>query len=292
MINGFINLNKPSGISSNKALGILKHIFKTQNIVVKIGHMGTLDPLATGVLPVALGRATRLFDYSLDKIKVYEAEFLFGAESDSLDIDSEVMFHNIEEIDIERLSEAIKSQIGIIEQIPPMYSAKSINGVRAYKLARKGIKIDLASKKIHVYDIFLMEKTGRNKFKMRIKCSSGTYVRSLGRDIAEKLGTTAVMCSLVRTENGVFDLSSSINLKSLEENPSDILNNIIPMDKFLNIFPSVDITTNEKQRLLNGIRINIDNKTKGFSAVRYNGEYIGIGTNDDNEKFYIKTWLL
>lgn len=292
MVNGFINLNKPSGITSNKALGILKHVFKTQNIDLKVGHMGTLDPLATGVLPIALGRATRLFDYSLDKIKVYEAEFLFGAESDSLDIDTEITFHDIEEIDVDRLNDAIKSQIGVIEQIPPMYSAKSINGIRAYKLARQGINLDLKPKKIHIYNITLIEKTGKNKFKMQIECGAGTYIRSLGRDIAEKLGTTAVMCSLIRTKSGVFDLTSCVDLKSLEENPCDILNKVIPIERFLEVFPLTDITTDEKQKLLNGIRIPINPTIDGFCAVRCNGDYIGIGKNDDNGNFYIKTWLL
>ena len=292
MTNGFLCVNKPSSISSNKVLGILKYNLRKIGFNDKIGHMGTLDPLATGVLPVCLGRATRLFDYSLDKIKVYEATFLFGASSDTLDVDGDVIldpnFTMPSEYDIRA---ALNTQIGSIEQIPPMYSAKSINGVRAYTLARKGVDVELQPKRVVIHDIRLLE-THDNEIRVEITCGGGTYVRSIGRDVAKHLGTTAVMTSLIRKQSGVFSLDNSITLREIEENPSVVEDRIIPISAFLSDYPAIKVTEEQKKKLLNGIRLASVCEQNVLTALYCEDELLGIATTDEEGKTFVKTWLL
>ena len=191
---GFVNVNKPSGISSSKVVSICKKIFNTK----KIGHMGTLDPLAEGVLPIAIGKATRMFDYFLDKHKEYVAEFTFGMTTDTLDAEGNI----IEKCDYiptkEKIIEILPSLIGVIDQIPPQYSAKKVNGRCAYDLARAGQIVDLKPKRIEIYDIKLLEVKD-NKFTFLIECSGGTYIRSIARDIATLVNSKAYMSKLIRT---------------------------------------------------------------------------------------------
>ena len=292
MINGFININKPASISSNKVLGILKYNLRKIGINEKIGHFGTLDPLATGVLPVALGRATRLFDYSLDKVKVYIAEFIFGAKSESLDTDTEVIFDESYTIpNISDIEKAFKNQIGEIDQIPPKFSAKSVNGERAYKLARKGEDVALPAKKIKIYNIDILD-VKFNVVSVKIECGGGTYVRAIGRDAASFLNTDAVMTKLERVESGKFSLKNSVSLYEIEQDPKIILDKIIPIDEFLIDFPKVNVKTEEKKALLDGKRISGIISEKGNYSMYCENVPIGIADIDDNKLTYVKTWLL
>lgn len=289
-MNGFINLNKHKGITSNKILGILKYHLRQMGFNDKIGHMGTLDPMAEGVLPVAIGRATRLFDYSLNKIKKYKAEFVLGASSDSLDTDTAVTYDQSFTMPSEEIVQsAIRTQIGEIDQIPPIYSAKSVHGVRAYKLARAGEAVVLQPKKVRIFDIVLAEISG-NTIKTEITCSGGTYVRSIGRDIAAYLNTTAVMSALIRVKSGIFDVNNSISLKEIENNPQVVLQKIIPMEAFAEDFPHVSITETEKKDLLNGKVVFPKEKSMEMTAFFCEGNLIGMGTRSDS--IHIKTWLL
>lgn len=295
MINGFLCINKPSSISSNKVLGVLKYNLRKIGITEKIGHMGTLDPLATGVLPVCLGRATRLFDYSLDKTKKYDATFFLGASSESLDTDTPVSYDTTYVAPKnEEILKAIGKLIGEQMQVPPAYSAKSINGVRAYTLARKGLNVELNPKKIRIDDIRLLDRK-ENTIRVEIVCGGGTYVRAIGRDIAAELGTSAVMTTLVRTESGKFTLDNSITLHEVEEEPTRIVDKIIPIDRFLSDFIRIDISEQDQKRLLNGIHICFFSETipsDSFFAVYSDNTPVGIGTRDGIGKMYIKTWLL
>ena len=204
MLNGFINLYKEKGISSNKALSILKFHLIQNNIFTKAGHFGTLDPEAEGVLPVALGRATRLFDYTIHKKKVYRTSFLFGKETDTLDLAGEVIKEEAVSITKEDILDVLYKFIGNIPQVPPKYSAKSIGGKRAYALARKGIEFSLKPKLVEVFSIDILSQIDKNHFEFRIVCGGGAYIRALARDIAKELGTVAVTTSIIREASGIL----------------------------------------------------------------------------------------
>lgn len=292
MISGFINLYKPSGISSNKALGIVKAVLRNYGIEEKIGHFGTLDPLASGVLPLALGRATRLFDYSLDKIKEYHATFIFGAISDSLDLGTEVKYDSAVNVNINDVKASIKDNIGEINQVPPMYSAKSVAGVRAYKIARMGGEIELKPKKIIIYDIVDVKEEGRNTFSMKIVCGGGTYVRAIGRDIAKSLGTTAVMSNLIRTKSGKFDIENAITLEFIKSQNFDIKDIILPCDLVLNYFERIVISEKQKKKILNGVKISVEEANYVNCTVYDMSEnLLGIGEIGNGE-MRLKTWLI
>ena len=208
-MSGFININKASGVSSAREVAIIKKLTGTP-----CGHMGTLDPMASGVLPVAIGKAARLFDFFLDKHKKYSATFRFGVDSDTLDTTGEIVENAGLVPEYAAVSEVLPQFTGEIMQLPPKYSAKNIGGRRGYELARAGVEFELKPKKVTVYSITLTGRSG-NEFTFDIECGGGTYIRSLARDIAVKLGTRAVMSALVRTQSGIFTIKNAVETSAL-----------------------------------------------------------------------------
>ncbi|MDE6273751.1 MAG: tRNA pseudouridine(55) synthase TruB, partial [Clostridiales bacterium] len=196
---GFFNLFKQEGISSTALVNRMKRLTHTP-----CGHMGTLDPLAEGVLPVGVGRATRLFEYFLKKRKRYTARFVFGKTTETLDRESQPIGEGRVPSE-EEIRCVLGGFIGTIDQVPPAYSAKSVNGKRSYDLARAGKTVKLPPKKVEIISLDLIGQTGVNEFEFDIVCGGGTYIRSLARDIAASLGTLAYMTKLTRTGSGVFD---------------------------------------------------------------------------------------
>ena len=174
-MNGFINIFKPSGITSAYALTKIKKAFKGE----KIGHMGTLDPLASGVLPVGIGKCNRLFNYLLDKDKVYKAEFTFGYETDTLDSDGKIIQESKVVPSKEEILKVLPSLVGEVMQIPPSYSAKNVDGKRSYQLARQGIQVELPPKKVVISKIELDDVISDKTFAFTIYCKGGTYIRSI-----------------------------------------------------------------------------------------------------------------
>ncbi len=288
MYNGFINLNKPSGDSSNKALFSIKRILRNLDKDTKVGHLGTLDPLACGVLPVSLGRATRLFEYCLKKSKRYRAEFTFGVTSDSLDLGTELIPVSGENVTLDTINSVLPDFIGSFAQVPPMYSAKSIGGVRAYKMARKGQSIDLPAKRIEVFDIQCVAQTGENSYQFVIECGSGTYIRSLARDIGSAVGSSAVMSYLCRERSGIFELNKAISPDTLTD--QTLISSLIPMECVLSDLPKYYLKDKEMV-ILNGIHICIDNP-QTTAIYLDDGTLVGIGEQDENGMTYIKTRLL
>lgn len=286
MLSGFININKKSGLSSNKVLSILKYRLKQNNIKTKVGHFGTLDPIAEGVLPVALGRATRLFDYSLEKIKVYDAVFEFGVETDTLDNTGTVLSYGRKNVTAEEIKAVIPELVGSIEQVPPSYSAKSVGGVRAYDLARKGKEFVLPPKKVEIYSIELLDKIDDGAFSFRIRCGGGTYIRSIIRDMAAKLGTVGIMSKLTRIQSGNFTIDSAYDVDELD----DIENKILPIEFLTDGFNRYDLTEREYSKVKNGVPVECRDKD-GFVATYYENDLLGIGEISDG-KIHIKTWLL
>ena len=225
MTTGFINVNKPSGAPSSAAVNKIKKLLHTP-----CGHMGTLDPLASGVLPVGVGNAARLFDYFLSKKKVYLAEFTFGVTSDTLDSEGQLEYKG-ERPKREDILDVIPSLIGEVDQIPPRYSAKCVNGKRGYQLAREGKEFTLAPKRVLIESISLCEEKGEGRFTFEIVCGGGTYIRSIARDMGEKMGTFAIMSALRRTQSGVFTIENSVPQNDLTE--ENIESFLIPTDSIL-----------------------------------------------------------
>ena len=274
---GFLNIYKPSGITSNKVVQKIKKKFHIE----KIGHMGTLDPLACGVLPIAVGKATRLFDYSLEKKKRYIAIFDFGYTTDTLDIEGIKTNECSILPTLEQIKSAISKLIGDIDQIPPLYSAKVVNGRRAYDLAREGVEFELKPKKITIYDIQIIEQISEYQYKFDIECSSGTYIRAIARDIAELCGTYGCMSFLERTQTGVFKKESAIILDDLLDKDSCEEYLISPNNAFDN-FDTYIVDDKTKIDLLNGKRpkINAFNKP---TFILNNNELLGIARINSNE---------
>lgn len=266
---GFLNVYKPSGITSNDVVQRLKRKFH----INKIGHMGTLDPMACGVLPIAIGKATRLFDYSLDKTKTYVAVFDFGYTTDTLDSTGNETARDDRIIEKEDILKLLPNLIGDIDQIPPLFSAKNVNGKRAYDLARAGVEFELKPKKVSIYKIELLEKVGKNRYKFLIQCSSGTYIRAIARDMASAMGTLGSMSYLERTETGVFSLDTSIELNTiLDGKIEDYL--MSPIDAFPN-FDVHRINDKELCDVLNGKLVPCDAFEKDTFIV-YDDKVVGV----------------
>ena len=212
--NAILLVNKERGISSNKVVNKVKFLLNAS----KTGHLGTLDVLGEGVLPVTINKATKLFDYFLEKDKEYITVFKFGQTSPTLDLEGELTKEdeslNLQEKDVKKV---LSKFIGKQNQMPPQFSAKKINGKKAYQLAREGKEANLLAKEISIYNLELLEKTDKNTFKFKVLCSSGTYIRSLCRDIATELSTCGVMQSIIRTKCGEFQLKNSYSLKEIEK---------------------------------------------------------------------------
>ena len=264
---GFFNVDKPSGLVSSTVVNKLKWLTGAP-----CGHMGTLDPLASGVLPVGVGNAARLFDYFLEKEKEYVAEFTFGVDSDTLDSTGNLVYGGHVPTESE-ISAVLPTFFGDIMQIPPKYSAKNVNGKRGYELARAGVEFELAPKKVHIYGMELLGKSEdkENTYRIKIRCGGGTYIRSLARDIAAALGTKAVMSSLLRTQSGCFYLDKAIPFSLLESDPP-----IEELEKYLiptaSVLPFEDLLLNEKQtvKILQGQQVRVE-QANGLYKL-YDGE--------------------
>ena len=280
---GFLNVYKPTGLTSQAVVSKIKKKFN----INKIGHMGTLDPLACGVLPIAIGKATRLFDYSLKKDKVYKVIFEFGYTTDSLDSDGNITIQNGRVPTTEEIKSTITKMIGKCNQLPPNFSAKRVNGYRAYELARKGIDFELKPKEIEIYSFDFLNKVGDNGYEFLIKCSSGTYIRSIGRDLGESLGTVACMRFLERVETGVFNKDNAIKLDDLLV--SEIDKHIIsPLQVFTN-FDKINIDDNTYKDLLNGKVIKCDT-IKNDTFIICNNNLIGVA-KQNYEYLKLSTYL-
>lgn len=260
---GFINIFKEEGVSSAFVTNRVKWLCRTP-----AGHMGTLDPLASGVLPVGVGNATRLFDYFSGKTKIYTARFRFGVTTDTLDREGELIVGgrvpSAEEINL-----VLPSLTGEIEQIPPKYSAKSVNGKRGYELARAGEEFSLPAKKVRVENFRLLEQTGEDEFSFEIVCGGGTYIRALARDLAKVLGTNGYMSALTRNQSGVFTEATAVRLDTLtRENVEEYL---IPTESVLP-YPKLEEVDG---RIFNGIGVPCS-RADGLYKLYLNGAFYGL----------------
>ena len=248
-MNGVLNIFKPKGMSSFDAVRVVKKVAGTG----KVGHTGTLDPEATGVLPICIGRATKIIDYIMDSEKVYEVTLKLGIRTTTYDLEGEVL----EERDPSHLTEeeilnSINSFKGEYSQIPPMYSALKQNGVRLYELARKGIEVERKGRSINIHNLEDI-KINNPYISMKVTCSKGTYIRSLCYDIGEKLGVFATMTQLNRAKTSVFSQEKSININELtKENINDY---ILSMEEALEKYDKIVVNKKYVKLLVNGVRV-------------------------------------
>lgn len=279
-MDGILNIYKTTGITSFDVVRMVRKLSKMK----KVGHTGTLDPLATGVLPICLGKATKLVDYIMDDFKVYDTILKLGVTSDTYDKEGTITEVNDVKISEEEILKVINSFIGVIDQVPPMYSALKVGGKRLYDLARKGIEIERDSRKITIYDIAITEiKIPYVHFK--VKCSKGTYIRSLCNDIGLKLECGALMWNLERTATGSFTKENSISIEDLtEENLED---HLISMDTALQRYKEIYFNEDLEKLLINGVTIknpllisNIPDKELCRIYLK-NKKFIGIGMKNE-----------
>lgn len=281
---GVLNIDKPKGMTSSDVVVKVRKLLGTK----AIGHFGTLDPMGEGVLLMGVGKATRLFDLMLEKDKVYEAEFIFGLETDTLDTDGNILSSDGKVPALDEIISVLPQYIGTQMQMPPAYSAKSINGKRAYELAREGKSVDLRPCEIEIFGLDAAATEAENRFKITLHCSSGTYVRSFGRDLAAKLGTVAAMSSIRRTRCGRFSSEDSVSLKKLEKLKEKAL---IPVDKALDFLPRVDIDESLYKDICNGFKP----ESRGVKYDKFllycKGELFGIAKINSADRMEITSYL-
>lgn len=274
MLDGVLIIDKPSGITSHDVVAKVRKALKTK----KVGHTGTLDPLATGVLVVCVEKATKLVNYLTCDEKIYEVEMKLGIKTDTGDITGNIIDEDTNyNVTIKEANEVIKSFVGKQKQIPPMYSAIKVNGQKLYELARKGIEIEREPRDIEIFDIYNIEVN--NEFiKYTVHCSKGTYVRSLCEDIAQRLGTIGVMTKLRRIKSGQFEIENAIKIDDISEEK------IISMEKLFD--KEINVQKNLKE-LLNGMKIAIQNPDGLYKL--YTDRFIGIGKIEGN---YLKREII
>lgn len=284
-MNGVVNVLKPTGLTSRDLATDVGRIFSTK----KTGHTGTLDPGASGVLPVCLGKATRLFDFLLDKEKEYIAGIAFGIETDTQDAYGKIVGRIDCDVSAGQLSAVLPEFSGEFDQTAPGYSALNVNGQKMYKIARAGGEIPQKIRSITVSSIELVDKPAKNSFLIRLRCSKGTYLRTICHDIGKKLGVCAHMSFLLRTASGGFALDGAWTLEELRElEKEERLNEAVtPMDQAVGHIRRIELSGLSGQeyiRLINGADIELPacNAAEDGDALLFCGGFIGIGRIKEN----------
>ena len=286
-MDGIILINKEKNCTSNNVVNKVKHILNE-----KTGHIGTLDPNATGLLPILVGKGTKLSQYLINHDKEYEVELKLGIKTDTADLEGKI----IEEKEVadnllekEKVLDVLNGFIGKQKQVPPMYSAIKVNGKKLYEYARKNVQIELEAREIEIYEIKLGTINQKeNRITFTVHCSKGTYIRSLCEDIAQRLGTIGYMKELNRTKVGIFNIENSISVEELEQNknnPEELNKYIIPIERiFINIYGNNNcISLNDRKLGLfsNGVKLTYGLSEGLYRIYNSKGVFIGIGSVKD-----------
>ncbi len=264
---GFVNIIKPTGESSSDVVCKVKRILG----IKKVGHLGTLDPAASGVLPVAVGKATKFFDFFLSKDKEYVAVVKFGVETDTLDSFGQIINTSQKIVNHAEIEGVLDEFRGKITQIPPKYSAIKINGKKACDLAREGKDVQIKSREIEVYDLQILDQIEENVFRFKVHCTAGTYIRTLFSDVAKRLGTVSTTMVIIRTKSGLFDINSAITINQLESAKS-----ITSIGDIFKDFRVVYVDDKQViKKLINGVKLykndlKINEKNKFFIMIENN----------------------
>ena len=286
-MDGIVLINKAKNCTSNNVVNKVKHILNE-----KTGHIGTLDPNATGLLPILVGKGTKLSQYLINHDKEYEVVLKLGIKTDTADLEGKI----IEEKEVadnllekEKVLDVLNGFIGKQKQVPPMYSAIKVNGKKLYEYARKNVQIELEAREIEIYEIKLGTINQKeNTITFTVHCSKGTYIRSLCEDIAQRLGTIGYMKELNRTKVGIFNIENSISVEELEQNknnPEELNKYIIPIERiFINIYGNNNcISLNDRKLGLfsNGVKLTYGLSEGLYRIYNSKGVFIGIGSVKD-----------
>ena len=262
--NGIINIFKEKGFTSHDVVAKMRGILKQK----KIGHSGTLDPDATGVLPILLGNATVLSDMLTDKSKEYEAVMLLGVSTDTQDITGKILEkRDTSNLNKDTVKEVILSFLGEYMQLPPMYSALKVGGKKLVDLAREGKEVKREPRAVYIFDINIMD-ISLPKVKFKAKVSKGTYIRTLCHDIGEKLSVGGCMESLIRTRVDRFYINDAITLKQVEENRECIKKNILSVEEYFSFLPKINTSPEFDKYLHNGNKLKLDKKPENSELYR------------------------
>lgn len=280
---GFLNIYKPVGMTSHDVVAVLRRVTK----IKQIGHTGTLDPFAEGVLPVCIGKATRLIEYLQDD-KEYLATIQFGASTNTFDLDGEKTFTSDKKVKKEEIIEALKSFEGEISQLPPIFSAIKVKGKKLYEYARKGEEVEIQPRKVFIENIELNSFDEESQqAQVLIKCSKGTYIRSIANDLGEKLGCGGYLVKLVRTQAGNFRVENSIQLDGIDVE-NNLLNPLDVMD-----LPKISVNDEDLARIKNGMPIlKKCDKIGNFVILVYNDVEICAVGIADGDKIKLKKVFL
>lgn len=297
MINGIINVYKEKGYTSHDVVAKMRGILK----IKKIGHTGTLDPEAEGVLPICIGKATKVVDLIVDKDKVYETVMKLGIVTDTQDMTGNVIRSSPVNVNLHQIKNAAERFLGGYEQIPPMYSAVKVNGRKLYELARQGKEIERKARKVLIHSIEVLDyNQNEQEVNLRVHCGKGTYIRTLLYDIGEILGCGGAMKSLLRTRVGDFDISDALFLNEIEEyvRNGKIIQHIVSVDEMFSSYPKVVMDSKYDKTVYNGNTFTInqmasvsklpDNPDEAFLVRVYdsNGVFIGIYRYEPDAKKY------
>ena len=276
-MDGIIIINKEKGYTSNDVVQIVKKLFKE-----KVGHTGTLDPMATGVLPLLIGKGTHLSKYLINHDKIYKATLKLGQKMDTGDIEGKVVEEKevtLQMLEEDYINDILNSFIGEQIQTPPIYSAIKVKGKKLYEYARNGQEIEIPTRKITIYKMELIEiNTETKEIKLEVSCSKGTYIRTLCEDIAKKIGTVGYMSDLNRIQVGNFNIQSAIKIDDLK---IDSLKNFISIEDFFKENSKIILDSNDITRFLNGAKL-LNEKQNGLYCIyNTNNDFIGVGTVKD-----------
>lgn len=288
-MDGVILINKEKNCTSANVVSKVKHILNK-----KVGHTGTLDPNATGLLPILIGKGTKLSYYLINHDKEYEVTLKLGEKTETADTEGKVIEEkpvSEEMINKNNVEKVLTSFLGEQEQIPPMYSAIKVKGKKLYEYARKNIHIDLKPRKIKIYDIVLNKIDVENKLILfKVQCSKGTYIRSLCEDIANRLGTVGYMKELNRTKVGIFDIKDSIHINELEQNKDNmeyIKKHIISIEQlFIELYGKenkIQLNDNKMQLFINGVKLSFTLENGLYRIYNNENKFVGIGSCNEGK---------
>lgn len=284
-MDGIVIVDKPQGWTSQDVTARLRRVFGTR----RIGHGGTLDPMATGVLPVFVGRATRAVEFFEHAEKTYETVLRLGTTTDTEDMTGTVLTEENVSFTEEQLQETLAAFRGEILQIPPMYSALKVNGQKLCDLARKGKTVERQPRPITIHELTLVER-GENTLRLRVRCSKGTYIRTLCKDIGEKLGCGGCMESLRRVAAGEYTIDEAVPLQTLldTEKPEKYLRSV---DTMFRNYPAVTLTSNQETRCRNGNAFSVSLAPGTYRAYSQAGEFLMLAKVDGGVMSTIKSFF-
>lgn len=292
-MDGVLNILKPAGMTSFDVIGYLRRVTGQK----KIGHTGTLDPSAVGVLPVCIGSATKAIEFMIDKDKIYRAELTLGIATDTQDSSGQMLYSHPVDVTEDEIKSAVAGFEGVIEQLPPMYSAIKIGGKKLYELARQGETIERETRKVTIFKIgvnriwteaVVFEKDGKSveykikKVLMDVHCSKGTYIRTLCSDIGEKLGCGGHMSFLVRTQAGKYGLDSALTMEEIEglAGTNSLEKNLMPVEQVFEDYDFIYLSKEEEFKYVNGVRLEVNKNNVNISLYRVydnSRSFLGIG---------------